>query len=589
LFVPSVDAPAELPFDSALVSDLLRQLDKTVRAHQLYPSHNTQYIKTVENLRAAFGAVWQETAGISLQVSDTEFAWCDVTVLSEPEKVSDSLPWTLFKDGVREITFTRGFEGDELEKLLGVIPLVRRAQDHEDDILTLLWEQEFVFLSYRYIDNVSGQGAPLDPSATPGRWPAQASASDPREAVAEAKRRRAIARSTAGSSSDSDSSDAAGRLDRALVAPAEMDLPVPVAAAAIPTSYLAREIEREYAADLRHDVVDVLLDIFELNDDAAVREEVAGHLDAMMLHLLSGLSLGHVAHLLREAGLALERTPSASPAARASIERLSDRASDPAMLGPLFTALNAATAPPPREEFADFVRRLRPRALGTLFAWSSEAKHPEVRRVIAEAADVIAEANPEELVKLITAPDAIVAAEAVKRAAASRSEAAVPALSKVLGLGDDRLRIAAVESLSEIATPRALFALERAIEDTNRTVRVAAIKTLTIAAHKGVLARVTELMKAREIRDADRSERLALFELYGTICGDAGVPVLDAMLNGPQGFFKRKSDPEVRSCAAAALARIATPAARKTLDRCRDEKDPVVRRAVVRALGESDA
>jgi HEAT repeat protein len=58
------------------------------------------------------------------------------------------------------------------------------------------------------------------------------------------------------------------------------------------------------------------------------------------------------------------------------------------------------------------------------------------------------------------------------------------------------------------------------------------------------------------------------------------------MLNGPQGFFKRKSDPDVRSCAAVALRRIGTPSARATLERCREEKDPVVRRAVMRALGE---
>ncbi|MGH7654077.1 MAG: hypothetical protein ACREN6_05375, partial [Gemmatimonadaceae bacterium] len=267
----------EPPFDSALVADLLRQLDKTVRAHQLYPSHNAQYIKTVENLRGAFRAVWEETSGISLQVSDTDFTWCDIKVLSEPEKVSDSLPWTLFKDGVREVTLTRGFEGDELEKLLGIIPLVRRAQDHEDDILTLLWEQEFVFLTYRFIDNVSGQGAPLDPSATPGRWPAQASLSDTKDAVADAKQRRATGGAASGAVG---SSDAPARLDRALLATGHGAAAAAAAPSVAPSGYLTREIEREYADDLRHAVVDVLLDIFELNDDLAVREEVAGHLDA---------------------------------------------------------------------------------------------------------------------------------------------------------------------------------------------------------------------------------------------------------------------------------------------------------------------
>jgi hypothetical protein len=532
----------EPPFDTALVADLLRQLDKTVRAHQMYPSHNAQYIRTVENLRVAFRAVWEETDGISMQVSDTEFSWCDVPVLSEPEKVSDSLPWTLFKDGVRELTLTRGFEGEELEKFLKIIPLVRRAQDHEDDILTLLWEQEFVFLSYRFIDSSSGQGAPLDPSATPGRWPALATVSDPKQAVAEAKKRRAHAHAASGGS------DEGGRLDRVLAAPTRADEPSSPApsASSAPMGYLAREIEREYAVDLRRSVLDVLLDIFELNDDAAVREEVTGHLDSMMLHLLTGLQFGNVTHLLREGGVVLERAKDVLPSVRARFEVLSDRVSDPDLLGPLLAAVNDAAVPPAIDEFADFVRRLRPRALGTLFIWSAQAKNADVRRVLANAADLIAESHPDELIKLISFPDPLVAAEAVKRAAASRSEAAVPALAKVLGLDDEQLRVVAVDSLIFIATPRAFFALEKALDDSNRGIRLAAVKAFTAAAHKGALQRVTELVTAREIRDTDRTERLALFELYGTLCGDAGVASLDAMLNGPQGFFKRKSDPDVR-------------------------------------------
>jgi hypothetical protein len=586
-------AVVEPPFDPALVGDLLRQLDKTVHAHQMYPSHNAQYIKTVENLRTAFGAVWQQTSGVSLQVSDTQFTWCDATVLDEPEKVSDSLPWTLFKDGVREITFTRGFEGEELEKFLAVIPLVRRAQDHEDDILTLLWEQEFVFLSYRFIDNVSGQGAPLDPSATPGRWPAQAvsSATDPREAVAGARLRHSLGSAATGATAAPGATGAAGgapdRLDRALAVAARaapMAEPVPVTSAA-PTGYLAREIEREYATDLRRSVVDVLLDIFELNDDAAVRDEVASHLDSMMLHLLTALQFGNVTHLLRESAVALERAPTVSPAARARIEALTHRVSDPDLLGPLLAEVDAAPVPPAADEFAEFVRRLQPRALGTLFVWSAQARHPGVRAALAAAADTIAETNAEELVKLIGSPDPLVAGEAVRRASASRSEAAVPALAKVLTLSDDELRVAAVNSLAEIATPRALFALERALDDPHRGIRLTAARTLTVAAHKGALARVSELVQGREIRDIDRTVRLALFELYGTLCGDPGVAVLDAMLNAPAGFFKRKSDPDVRSCAAAALGRIGSPLARESLARARDEKDPVVRRAVMRALG----
>jgi hypothetical protein len=40
------DRPAP-PFDAALVSEMLRQLDKTVRAHQLYLHNNPTYLKAL--------------------------------------------------------------------------------------------------------------------------------------------------------------------------------------------------------------------------------------------------------------------------------------------------------------------------------------------------------------------------------------------------------------------------------------------------------------------------------------------------------------------------------------------------------------
>ena len=37
---------------------------------------------------------------------------------------------------------------------------MRKASPDEDDLLTLLWEQEFVFLRYRYVDLVDSSQAP---------------------------------------------------------------------------------------------------------------------------------------------------------------------------------------------------------------------------------------------------------------------------------------------------------------------------------------------------------------------------------------------------------------------------------------------
>src|SRR5690606_9210593 len=94
-----------------------------------------------------------------------------VVVNSHPEKGGDSLPWLLFKDGLRELTLFPGFEDEEMEQLLAIIPRVRHAQPHEDDLLTILWEQDFQCLKYRYVE-INDPAAPLATDATPGRWPA---------------------------------------------------------------------------------------------------------------------------------------------------------------------------------------------------------------------------------------------------------------------------------------------------------------------------------------------------------------------------------------------------------------------------------
>jgi HEAT repeat protein len=75
---------------------------------------------------------------------------------------------------------------------------------------------------------------------------------------------------------------------------------------------------------------------------------------------------------------------------------------------------------------------------------------------------------------------------------------------------------------------------------------------------------------------------MALFEAFGTLCGDAGVVELDGLLNA-RGLIGAREPTEVRACAARALGLIGTKAARSALQRAADSKDMVVRSAVTRA------
>jgi hypothetical protein len=582
---PTLDAsPDERPappFDPAIVDGLLTQLDKTVRAVQQYPANNPVYIKSMELMRAAFAPVWAEAESLTLQVSDTAFIWFGVPVHVQDEKAGDSLPWTLYKDGLRELTITPGFEEQELDRFLAVIPRVRKALPLDDDLLTILWEQEFEHLAYRHVE-LAADGVPIDPAALPGKWPVTPGheVENPLGAIDDARREQEAEEGGAvgGGESAPTASRPAGvvnmdNFDSALYFLDESEV-----------RYLEDALGAEYAIDLRRVTLDMLLDIFELQVDPLVRKEIVAHIDALVLHLLAGRQFGNVAYLLRETAAVLESAREVQPETRERMLGLADRLSDPVALSQLLQAMDEAEALPPRAELERLFLQLKPTALGTVFAWLAQTQNLKLRPLLEVAADRLAASHTGEVVRLIASGEGAVALEAVRRAGALRTAAAVGALGKVLNEPYRELRVAAVAALTGIGTAGAMQALERGVEDVDRDVRIAAVKALTQRVHRGALPRVTQMVKSKEIREADRTERLAVFELFGVLCGDGGVAFLDELLNPKSGLFARKEDPELRACAAVALGRVGTPRAQDALQKSAAEKDVVVRTAVNRAL-----
>jgi len=186
-------------------------------------------------------------------------------------------------------------------------------------------------------------------------------------------------------------------------------------------------------------------------------------------------------------------------------------------------------------------------------------------------------------VRLIHSPDRAVSIEAIRRAGALKTPAAVGPLGKVMNDPDAELRQVAVQALSEIGTPGAMQALEPAVEDPDRDVRLATARALGARAYRPVLPRLEAVVKGKALRDSDLTEKMAMLEAYGTLCGEGGVSYLDGLLNG-KGFFGRREDAEMRACAAMALGRVGTESARAALRRAADDKEAVVRNAVNRAL-----
>jgi hypothetical protein len=503
--------------------------------------------------------VWEATDDLVFNVSESELKWEGHVVYSNATR-SESIAWVLFKDGVRSVTLLAGVEDEEITGFLDVIHRARTLQaEDNDDLLTLLWEKDFQFVRYRFQDLVSDSGRPELPDQSQVE-PAKPDPYAVRQVVEEesAPTRSGIVRTD--------------DFDTTLYFLEDKEI-----------AYLRSEVDREYAQDLRRNVLAMILDVLELQPYPTVRAELIAIIESFLPYLLGAGDYPSVAFVLREVKVVLERARELLPEHRKALEDLPARLSQEDTLGQLLQSLDEAHTQPDPEELGELFGELRGEALPTLFAWMPRVSNAAVRGVLDPAVRRLATAHVNRVVEALGAPDAVVVGEAVKVAGALKLQQTVPALGAALGHAEKAIRLAAVQALAEIASPGALQALERALEDVDREVRLGAVRILAQRKHRGALARITLLVQGKNVRDADLTEKMAFFEAYGSMVGEEGVAVLDGMLNSG-GFLKKKEEPETRACAAMALGRIGSPAAVASLKKAADAKEPIVRNAVNRAL-----
>ncbi len=577
----TMDATPELALPPAAVEELIQALVKALRAHQLYLPNNPIYQRAIENLRAAFVPIWEASDDLALDVTESDLKWEGNVVYSQPSR-GESIAWVFYKDGVRALTFLPGVEQDEIIGLLDVIHRARTLQPEDnDDLLTLLWEKDFQRVRYVFQEITAPEGMAV---AFPTAESIVAQTSGRGRAIAPEVQAEVAPAAARGEPAEpgSEAVEEAPALRGGTVRPEEFETTLYYLDEK-EVAYLRDEVSREYAQDLRRNVLAMLFDVLELQPYPTVRAELISILESFLPYLLGAGDFLAVAYVLREVKAVLQRARELLPEHRTALENLPARLSQPEPLAQLLQSLDEAAAHPAAEELGELFGELRAEALPTLLAWMPRLTNERVRVVMEVAMQRLAAAHSEELIAAIKGPDAGIALEAVKLAGRLKLPAAIPALSDALGHEETAIRVVAVQALSEQATAPALQALERGLDDADRDVRLATVKVLTQYRHRGALPRLSAAVQGKSVRTADLTEKMAFFEAYGAMVGETGVPALDAMLNSG-GFLKHKADPETRACAALALGRIGSPAARAALEKAADAKEVLVRNAVSRAL-----
>jgi hypothetical protein len=550
------------------VADFFNALDKAVRSRRLYAPNNPTYLTFLNSAKEKCAALWNGAYSLSCVVDEHGFKWEGQTFSAGEGR--ESLAFQFYKDGIRLLTFLPGFE-DELEQFMDVLARARQIdQNSADDMVTLLWEQEFQSLQYSYVDALAeGIEIPETGHIAFDKIELTLVADDVTGPVSTDPNHRPH-------SAEQNLPPVAQTITREdfsetlyFLEPGELD-------------YLQREVEQEMARPIKGDVLNAMFD--RLEDPVPMRQtEILRIIRQLLPAYLSSGDLHSASTILIELNGILTMEEILGETQKREAQEIFAELSEPAVLNQLLKSLEEGMIDPSGEELSIFLRYLRPAALAPLIRATETTRVVALQERLRGAIAGLAREHPEILTDLLRNPDEVVVIGAARLGGQIGLTNAVPAIGALLKNSSVTVRKAATEALVSIKTGAALDALQTALDDSDREVRIAAARGIGSLRYQPARARLETVLQSKIVRDADLTEKMAFFEAFGSVANAESVETLDKLLNGKKLLGGRES-PELRACAAMALGKVGTPASRASLERSAQDKEPMVRNAVMKAL-----
>ena len=580
--------------DATALRVLLHSWEKGLRTLSIYLPNNPVRQLTIDALQEGLSGLWKLLPEFALTVSEAGLEWKSEIVLPVENK-SESLAWTLFRDGITWLVFSPGAEGEEIVTFLTLIQRARTLTDEdEEDLRTLLWSADFQFIRYKVAELGEIDGEPIEGTPASDRAP-KLSPDKVRELLlGDIAAQREDGQEDSQEDGQEDSQED-GQEDSQEGGDGQSSAPVPKGVVNLAEyestlyfldepeiDYLRDEVRREYEQNLNENVLSMLFDIFEEQPDAEARAEIISILSDLLPHLLNAGDFHSVAYLISEAQVVLSEVEEMLPEHRRLLDGVTMTFSRPEAVEQLLEALEVGTIEPSIDETEQVFAHLTPDVLSTVLKWHGLLSNEEVRQTLERTAGRMVEESPAAVGVALESSERVVVVQALRLVKEGGLEGVGDQLVGLVGHDDVGIRNVLVRALVAVPTSQTMKALVRLMEDTDPEVRTAAVRALAMRRYKGALPLLEKVVLDKQLRSRDLTERRAFFQAYGTIAGESGVSNLKEILL-PKVFW-RPVDSDTRACAAMALGRVPSQSARGALQRATKARDRVVRTAAMKAL-----
>jgi HEAT repeat protein len=552
-----------------LARDLTGAFIKAIKAFRFYPPDNPTLKGFRDQLLKKFQFFLNKYQSFEIQVGEYTLSFKG-KILYENRDVKTSIAFLIYKDGLREIRFMKGLEEWEVQGIIDILKQSEHINQLEDDIVTLMWEKDFIHISFVATDEFLEETPMVIPDNV------------------EQFRKNLVFKPLAHHVEvdlAEEGTEEGVNLDDLLTQGIEEPLPF-VSDRRVyfltpdELEGLRKEVEGETDPTFVFNIMDILFEVLALEKEQEPYQDAVNILLKVLDAFLTLGDFTRSADLLKRVYIIL-KTYDLQDWQIESIRKIIVEAGEEVRIDRIGRVLEREEGR--LEDVNAYLSLLQKNAIKPLIKLLGELKNSKTRRVFCDALSEIGKNAIDVFTPFIDDRRWFLVRNIIYILGRIGKEQSLPYIQRALNHEDLRVKREAIQALGLIGGQKAIGLLVRALTDHDVRVRCMAAINLGKGGKKTGLIPLLEVVQSKDFYKRESAEIKAFFNAIGMVGSNEAIPVLQQLLEQKSWFGRGKTD-EIRMEAANAMAMVGTPEAKAILEEGKNSKDEFIRDACTQAL-----
>ncbi|HVP79370.1 MAG TPA: HEAT repeat domain-containing protein [Thermodesulfobacteriota bacterium] len=518
---------------------LIQTFLQTLKAFRLYEANHPILSKFLDRLRKDFEHYFGEFDSFSLQIGEHRLFYRG-NIVYESEDVKESLAFLFFKDGIREIQFSKGLEYKEMIDFLNVVRKGDLLNRMEDDLVTLLWEKDFSHITFTAVDEFMEGGATLVPATEEDLIKgSEYKGSLEEEKVDEGR-----------AESQSPSLPVQEGLERAINPAPGQSLVQACQLTPEEREAIDREARQEEQPDYIFILINNLIEILlHLGEDADAYENMISYFDRVIEYLLEQKDVGKAVALMSSLNETMDSIMMKDKQIFA-IQRILENSSSPRLIELLGKAMKG-NGEAQSESILEYLRLLTKQAVEPLCLLLGEVESGKWRKTICERLTALCRGGIQPLSKFLSNENPMLVCHVLYILGTIGDPSTMDYLGELVTHRDLKVREETLQILNKFGE-KGKDLMRGFLTDSISGIRSKAALLLARSAKGEAVKPLTDIILSEDFYKRDYKEKASFFRALGETGAKEVVPILEG-ISKRRHLFQREKWSEMRQCAANTL------------------------------------